>query len=255
MPEQHILDHNSKRPDGGWDVVRDGHKAPSLRMLALEEIRLAISNGELSEGTCYSATALARQLGMSLSPVREAMMSLVSEGTVEAVPNRGFRLAPVSWEELEEIIHIRALISRPAVANLCARISRPESLRDDDIEGQIDHLDGLAREAVEALTSDGKTRFLNVDRAFHRRLLEFGLGAKAASISLQLRDQSRIPGTHRPPFPTDLRCAEELVKLMSLIREGRSDEAQALTVQNLYSFRTVPQNGPEESHGGAAGQG
>ena len=51
--------------------------------IALDAIRTAITTGELAEHTVYSAAGLAKQLGMSLSPVREAMMSLVAEGTVE----------------------------------------------------------------------------------------------------------------------------------------------------------------------------
>src|SRR5699024_7193600 len=77
--------------------------APSLREHALVVIRHAITTGDLDEETIYSAAGLAKQLGISLSPVREAMMSLVAEGTVEAVPNRGFRLVPVTREDLEEI--------------------------------------------------------------------------------------------------------------------------------------------------------
>src|SRR5699024_2643299 len=92
--------------------------APSLRAHALVVIRHAITTGDLVEQTIYSAAGLAKQLGMSLSPVREAMMSLVAEGTVEAVPNRGFRLVPVTREDLEEIVHIRALLAGPAVESL-----------------------------------------------------------------------------------------------------------------------------------------
>ncbi|MGO1313372.1 MAG: hypothetical protein ACTMKW_12560, partial [Brevibacterium aurantiacum] len=63
--------------------------APTLREHALIVIRHAITTGDLDEDTIYSAAGLAKQLGMSLSTVRVAMMSLVAEGTVEAVPFRG----------------------------------------------------------------------------------------------------------------------------------------------------------------------
>ena len=78
----------------------------SLRETALEEIRSAIAVGDLGEDRIFSAAGLAKTLGMSLSPVREAMMSLVSDGTVEAVPNRGYRLVPVTRADLDEILHL-----------------------------------------------------------------------------------------------------------------------------------------------------
>ncbi|WP_156491175.1 GntR family transcriptional regulator, partial [Brevibacterium casei] len=95
---------------------------PSLREHALAIIRDAIATGELDEERIYSAAGLAKQLGISLSPVREAMMALVTEGTVEAVPNRGFRLVPVTEADLEEIIRIRVLLAVPAVRELCRQL-------------------------------------------------------------------------------------------------------------------------------------
>ena len=76
-------------------------QSESLREQALGIIRDAITAGELAEDRIYSAAGLAKQLGMSLSPVREAMMALVTEGTVEAVPNRGFRLVTITEADLE----------------------------------------------------------------------------------------------------------------------------------------------------------
>jgi DNA-binding GntR family transcriptional regulator len=93
-------------------------QAESLREQALGIIRDAITAGELAEDRIYSAAGLAKQLGMSLSPVREAMMALVTEGTVEAVPNRGFRLVTITEADLEEIIAIRVLLAVPAARSL-----------------------------------------------------------------------------------------------------------------------------------------
>ena len=63
----------------------------SLREQALDVVRQALVSGEIKPGDIYSAAALAERLGVSNSPVREAMLTLVHEGLLEAVPNRGFR--------------------------------------------------------------------------------------------------------------------------------------------------------------------
>lgn len=185
---------------------------PSLRELALEEIRLAITTGQLDEGRTYSAAGLAKELGMSLSPVREAMMSLVSEGTVEAIPNRGFRLRPISADDLEEIIRIRIILSTAAAAELCAR-------------ARASHAGGKP--------DDG------IDRDFHRLLLEYGLGQRAADISLRLRDQSRIVGLGRPPFAADRQTAQDLIDIVELLRAGRTDDAQRAVTRNLYWYKRI----------------
>ncbi|MFT4166307.1 MAG: GntR family transcriptional regulator [Microlunatus sp.] len=209
---------------------------PSLRELALEEIRLAITTGQLDEGRTYSAAGLAKELGMSLSPVREAMMSLVSEGTVEAIPNRGFRLRPISADDLEEIIRIRIVLSTAAVADLCARVRAGQ---DPEIDAQLGDLRRIADASVAAIEEPAYEEFFRLDRDFHRLLLEYGLGKRAADISLRLRDQSRIVGLERPPFVADRQTAQDLVDIVELVTAGRTEEAQEAVTRNLYWYKRL----------------
>lgn len=208
----------------------------SLREQALAIIRDAITAGELDEDRIYSAAGLAKQLGMSLSPVREAMMALVTEGTVEAVPNRGFRLVPVTQADLEEITHVRVLLAVPAVRQLCeqAAVSPETSAQNEQLRAQ-------AAATVDAAETGNMTAFFTHDRRFHEALLEFGLGRRAAEISLRLRDQSRI---FQPTGAVDaviLASAQELMALVDLIEEGRADEAAELVTRNLYFFKRTGQ--------------
>lgn len=199
----------------------------SLREEALEEIRTAISVGDLGEDRIFSAAGLAKTLGMSLSPVREAMMSLVADGTVEAVPNRGYRLAPVTPEDLEEILTLRRLLAGPAVVALC-EVRDPQA---------VEVLRGTAAAAVTAAEAGDRKSFFAADRSFHALLLEHGLGARAAAIGLHLRDQSRtVDAAEAPGSPADAESAAQLVELVELVGEGRSAEARALVEENLGYF-------------------
>ncbi|WP_298417674.1 GntR family transcriptional regulator [Brevibacterium sp.] len=211
-----------------------------MREHALVVIRHAITTGDLDEETIYSAAGLAKQLGISLSPVREAMMSLVAEGTVEAVPNRGFRLVPVTREDLEEIVHIRALLAGPAVEALCARaVEDPERLAP-----QLEDLRGHAEDALASATDDDTTGFMTADRVFHEHLLEFGLGRRAAEISLRLRDQSRVFAARQDAAVVDAESARQLIDLVDLIESGRTGEARELVVDNLHYFKRAEAREP-----------
>jgi DNA-binding GntR family transcriptional regulator len=214
---------------------------PSLRELALEEIRLAISTGQLDEGRTYSAAGLAKELGMSLSPVREAMMSLVYEGTIEAVPNRGFRLRPISAEDMDEIIRIRLILCMPAVADLCARARTARGTSDgtNEIEAQLAELNQLAAAGVTAIESEEYEEFLRLDREFHRKLLEYGLGKRAADISIRLRDQSRSAGLGRPALAADRQTAQEHVEIVELLSAGQTADAQQAVTRNLYTYKRL----------------
>lgn len=199
----------------------------SLREEALEEIRTAISVGDLGEDRIFSAAGLAKTLGMSLSPVREAMMSLVADGTVEAVPNRGYRLTPVTPADLEEILTLRRLLAGPAVVALC-------EARDPRV---VEVLGAAADAAVTAAEAGDRKSFFAADRTFHALVLEHGLGPRAAAIGLHLRDQSRtVDAAEAPGSPADAESAAQLVELVELVGEGRSAEARALVEENLGYF-------------------
>ena len=226
-------------------------QSESLREQALGIIRDAITAGELAEDRIYSAAGLAKQLGMSLSPVREAMMALVTEGTVEAVPNRGFRLVTITETDLEEIIAIRVLLAVPAARSLAEAGS-------DDIVGRdqraganaaseattkadaVARLRGLAEATLAAAEAGEFAEFYTQDRRFHEALLEHGLGGRAAAISLRLRDQSRLYRHEDQIGAIALDSARELPAIVDLIEEGRAAEVADLVTSNLYFFKRVP---------------
>lgn len=212
---------------------------PSLREVALEEIRLAITTGQLDEGRTYSAAGLAKELGMSLSPVREAMMSLVSEGTVEAVKNRGFRLRPISAEDLEEIIRVRLALSKAAAQDLATRARNSRDSTDDaQIQAQLERLNELALTAVAAMNEPSYEEFFRLDREFHRLLVEYGLGPQAAEINLRLRDQSRLVGRD-PGFAADQQTAQDLLDIVALLSAGEVEQAQQAVTRNLYCYKRI----------------
>src|SRR5215212_4826685 len=109
---------------------------PSVRRLAQREnlrdsvanaLRAAVISGELKPGEVYSAPTLAARFGVSATPVREAMLDLATEGLVDTVPNKGFRVPAVSEKQLDEYTHIRALVEIPTVVDL-AMTADPVSL-------------------------------------------------------------------------------------------------------------------------------
>lgn len=248
-------------------------QAVSLREHALAIIRDAIIAGELAEDRIYSAAGLAKQLGMSLSPVREAMMALVTEGTVEAVPNRGFRLVPITADDLEEIIRIRVLLAVPAVRRLCEAVAEAggrggaRDAEGDDGDGRNVEGGGGARDTedggedhgtelvgidvgtalellrdhaaatVAAAETGDVVEFYTHDRRFHEALLEFGLGRRAAEISLRLRDQSRLFNVRSEIDDIAVDSAKELPVIVDLIEAGRADEVAELVTGNLYFFK------------------
>src|SRR5690242_12822598 len=82
---------------------------------ALERLREAIIMGELTPGTPLRLEDLARQLGMSISPIREAVRQLEALGLAEHVPHHGAKVMRLDVEELRELFSIRLALEGMAV--------------------------------------------------------------------------------------------------------------------------------------------
>src|SRR3954449_8596546 len=98
----------------------------SLREQAQQVIRASILAGELAAGEIYSASTLAERLGVSPTPVREAMLELANGGLVEPVRNRGFRVLAPDEADLDEISQLRLMLEAPSMRIVVERASDQE---------------------------------------------------------------------------------------------------------------------------------
>jgi DNA-binding GntR family transcriptional regulator len=97
-------------------LSRDGAlRPPTMAEAALERLREAIILGELTPGTPLRLEDLARSLGMSISPIREAVRQLEARGLAEHVPHHGAKVVALEIEELRELFSIRLALETMAV--------------------------------------------------------------------------------------------------------------------------------------------
>jgi DNA-binding GntR family transcriptional regulator len=157
---------------------------PNLRGQAVEMLRASIVAGELEPGEIYSAPALAERLGVSATPVREAMLDLVNDGLVEPVRNRGFRVVVVDEDALDEISELRQMLEVPAMMNVVARAG------DEELEALFAKVDRIEA----AAQSSDAAEFLFADRDLHLSLLALGGNARLVRLVGQLRNQTRLAG-------------------------------------------------------------
>jgi DNA-binding GntR family transcriptional regulator len=99
----------------------------SVAMLAYDQIRALILSGEMPLGARLSQLELAERLGISRTPVREALRRLAGEGLVDAVPQRGFRVADLGLEAVMRRLEVRLLLE-PGIARLAAERAQPQDL-------------------------------------------------------------------------------------------------------------------------------
>jgi DNA-binding GntR family transcriptional regulator len=156
----------------------------NLRQEAVEVLRAAILGGELAPGSIHSAVSLAELMGVSPTPVREAMLELARSGLVEVLPNRGFLVTVVDDRDLDEVAEMRKLLEIPAMGLVIARAS----------DEQLLQLEQPLRELEAAAGRNDVAAFLLADRDFHIGLLTTTDNQRLVNIIAELRDQTRIVG-------------------------------------------------------------
>ena len=115
----------------------------TLNQSVYAELRRALINGSLHSGQVLGIVELARNLGTSTMPVREALARLVAEKALEAMPNRSVRVPLITIERLDDLLRARLLIEGMAVelaaANITSwEIQRLQTFMAEDEEGSAD---------------------------------------------------------------------------------------------------------------------
>jgi DNA-binding GntR family transcriptional regulator len=191
---------------------------PSLEFEVHRRLRDLIVAGELVPGALYSMNELATQLGVSRTPVAQAVARLVDEGMVQVEHRRGLRVLETSGHDLVEIYQIRLLLEPPATSRATGLMRRSDLQR--------------LQRALRALQEIGHAptngrEYLRRDAAFHHVILQASGNRRLTEYVGTLRDLQMI----RDLSTVDrTRPAAEVVadheRIYERIRAGDSDGAE-----------------------------
>jgi len=123
-------------------------------------LRAAIMTGALRPGTFVRLDETAAQLGVSITPVREALLKLSGEGMVQLEPHRGYVVVSLSHKDIQDIFWLQSTIARELVKTSAANIT----------EAEIDELARLNEALSEAVAERDVDSVVAAEFAFHRAL-------------------------------------------------------------------------------------
>lgn len=189
-------------------------------------VRDAIAHGTLPAGFRLREAALSKRLGVSTTPVREALRRLEREGLVELSPNRGATVAQFRPERWANLWEVRVLLSVHGV--------RRAALAEERDFTRIDRQLALESEAVSGMDI---IQFGPLDIAFHRALNELSGNADLAELAeiLQWRTQSmRILYAEQIRRTPAVSHAQH-VAIVEAVRERDADRAEALILEHIAS--------------------
>ncbi|TYC75747.1 GntR family transcriptional regulator [Stappia sp. BW2] len=186
---------------------------------AYERLKTEILSGQLPPGFQAPEPDIATRLGMSRTPVREALIRLEADGLVDLVPRRGAKVLPISRQDICEIYQILSALEALAAGNACGKMSFDT----------LEEIQGVLTRADEALEREDIEAWAICDDRFHRLI---------ARASGNLRLESKIEGLLDQVYRANLvllrlnkapaaNVADHRV-IVEAIREGKSDKATEL---------------------------
>jgi DNA-binding GntR family transcriptional regulator len=206
-----------------------GVGAGNLREQVVEVVRADIVSGRTPPGSVYSVPGLSTELGVSTTPVREALLELARGGLLVAMRNRGFRVELLSQSALESLFTMRELVERFALETL-ARQGRTDRTS----------LLALADAVSDAVAADNLRSYIATDRSFHEALVAQTGNPFLAATVMQLRDNMRLYGIDSAEGRRrQQESVAEHYQMIDLVIQGDVKAAGDLISRHILSWKPL----------------
>jgi DNA-binding GntR family transcriptional regulator len=189
----------------------------SLAKMAYDAIRQSILSGQWKIGELYNEKAIAADLGISRTPVREALLELASQDLIVFLPRRGLMVNRFTRRDVDEIFELRKAVELAAVEKI-TEASPPFDLF--EIE------ESLLRQRRAAKEKD-YLAFMEADRLFHTRFSELTNNRRLIAIMENIRDMIHVMGVKALALEgRALNVIEEHQAIFEAVKKGNIQEAR-----------------------------
>ena len=195
-----------------------------LRDVVFNTLRQAILRGELKPGERLMEIQLANQLGVSRTPIREAIRKLELEGLVLMIPRKGAEVADITEKSLLDVLEVRRALEELSAQLACDRITEEEILE----------LKVAAEEFKKVLKSSDVTEIAEADVRFHDVIYLATKNQKLISLLNNLREQMY---RYRVEYLKKEEVYEQLIReheeIIEHISRREKDEATRIVCQHI----------------------
>jgi DNA-binding GntR family transcriptional regulator len=195
-----------------------------LREIVFETLRDAIINSVLKPGERMMEIQMAEEMGVSRTPVREAIRKLELEGFVVTVPRKGAYVAGISMKDIADVFELRAALEGLAAGLAAERIT----------EEELEQLERSLVKIGECVKNNNLEKLIEVDAEFHDTLFKASRNERLVQIVSNLREQIQRFRTASLSTPGRMKFAfEEHKKIVEAVSDRNAELAQALAREHI----------------------
>jgi DNA-binding GntR family transcriptional regulator len=216
------------RPADEVTPIRPLERPVPLRQSVYEALVELVVEGRLQPGQHLVETELARQLGVSRQPVREALHRLEAEGWVDLRPNQGAFVHVPTDEEVDQLLDVRELLEAET-ARLAAAAANG---------GSVARLRVICHEGEAAVEAGDTGRFVAVNNEFHAELARLAGNTVLAELAAIVGRRVRWYYRQVAPVRGHESCAEHL-ELVEAVEAGDAERASSVARRHTERTRTA----------------
>jgi DNA-binding GntR family transcriptional regulator len=211
-------------------MLREGERlVRNASAAATGLIREAIVDGRLVPGERLREEELAAELGISRTPVREALLVLQTEGLVDAAPNRGAAVRAHDAADLDDLYQLRALLEGYAARRAASRIT-PEQIA--SLWASCERFDAIGDRDVRELVKE--------NLLFHNTILEAAGSARAASMARKVIELPLVYKSYIWYSPDQKRISAHYHRLVTKALEaGDAERAELVMKEHVFEGRDI----------------
>lgn len=197
-----------------------------LRDVVFKTLRQAILTGELKPGERLMEIHLANRLGVSRTPIREAIRMLELEGLVTMIPRKGAEVSRISKQDISDVLEVRASLDALAVRLCCERIT----------EEEIQKLEDAVKAFSEAVASGDLTAVAQADVDYHDIIVNASKNKRLVQMVFNLAERVY---RYRLEYIKDKSSHENLIKehreILDFIKKKDAQNAEKAIIKHVQN--------------------
>lgn len=235
-PRQTSARHNRRRGPAREIASGRGSSGRTLRLTdsAYAAVKQDIIECVLVPGSEVTEPELGSRYGFGKAPLREALIRLVHESLIEAIPRSGYRISPVTIQDVHDIFDLRLLLEPTAARRAAGHIEAP----------LLTSLNELCRSGYTPGDRATESAFLRANRQFHVAIAAAsGNGRLARVIERLLEETERLFHLGLAVRDRTDEMQHEHEELLRALVDGDPDAAERITVEQVTAARTMVMDG------------
>ena len=206
------------------------NKPAPLSAIAYNALRESILSFHLKQDVIYNEMAVAQELGLSRTPVREALLKLSAQGMVTFLPRKGFIVSSYTLQDVKEIFELRQMVETVVAKKIAVTVA----------PANLETLREYIAAQYKAAGNNDYHRFMLSDREFHNYFFKLADNKRLLAIANNFQDLCHLMGARALKSGDRYECViKEHEAIIKALESGDASQVEGAVFEHLALVQKV----------------